>query len=286
MTTERLNCNQCGATLDVPTSANFVTCNACGAQLTVKRSGGVSYTEASSGPVLREMADRLDELTCQNELARIDREWDIEQQTYLRTGRYGQRYRPTVGMSIFTGVVAVIGGGIWTLFTLSITSGMGGFGVVFPIFGVFFVAMGVGMAIYNYNLATRYEQGYQAYQERPAADCWASARNQRPADDDRDAHSSGMRALAPTLPQEPGLISGGKLVKMGRAGQPSLVTPVLTFRRGRHTVPIRTTAFAPPLVPATYLPPRNGVSAHDHGTRPRRPPLRSPGAVPRAARPV
>jgi hypothetical protein len=166
MTTEKLNCNHCGATFEVPTTARFVTCNQCGAQLSVLRSGGVSYTEASSGPALRDMADRLDEITRQNELARIDREWQIERDQYMRYGRYGSRYRPTVGMSIITGVIGLVGGGLWTLFTLSIVPQVGGFGLLFPLFGVFFMAVGVGTAIYNYNLAQRYDEAYAAYQQR------------------------------------------------------------------------------------------------------------------------
>jgi hypothetical protein len=34
------------------------------------------------------------------------------------------------------------------------------------LFGVFFMVFGVGVAIYNYNLAQRYEQGLKRYQER------------------------------------------------------------------------------------------------------------------------
>jgi hypothetical protein len=166
MTTEKLNCNNCGAVLEVPTTARFVTCNRCGAQLAIQRSGGVSYTEASSGSALRDMADRLDEITRQNELARIDREWEIEREQYMRFGRSGARHRPTVAMSVATGVIGVLGGAIWTLFALSIMPPLGAFGYIFPLFGVLFMAMGAGTAIYNYNLAQRYEQGYEAYQRR------------------------------------------------------------------------------------------------------------------------
>jgi hypothetical protein len=166
MTSERLNCNNCGAPLDVPTTARFVTCNQCGAQLTIKRSGGVSYTEASTGSALGDVADRLDEISRHNELARLDREWETEREQYMRTGRYGQRYRPTVGMSIFTGLIAVVGGSIWLIFASGIAMNIGSFGVVFPVFGVLFMCVGVGIAIYNYNLATRYEQAHEAYQRR------------------------------------------------------------------------------------------------------------------------
>ena len=185
MTTERLNCNNCGAPLEVPASARFVTCNQCGAQLTIQRSGGATYTEAASGPVLREMADRLDELTRQNELARVDREWDIERESYTRYGRYGQRYRPTVATSLITGVVALVGGGIWIFFVTSFVQPPGVIGLMFPLFGVFFMVFGVGVAIYNYNLAQRYGQGLQRYQERRRR-LLEGGPDRLPSDDDRD----------------------------------------------------------------------------------------------------
>jgi DNA-directed RNA polymerase subunit RPC12/RpoP len=39
MPDETLNCNECGALIQVPSTARYVTCNRCGAHLVVQRTG-------------------------------------------------------------------------------------------------------------------------------------------------------------------------------------------------------------------------------------------------------
>jgi hypothetical protein len=120
------------------------------------------------------LADQLAEVKAQNELARIDREWEIEREQYMIVGRYGRRHVPTTGMGIAT---AVIGGGFgifWTIMAFSIASGpvpgpAGGIGSIFPLFGVVFIAVAVGWGIYCMNRAQKYEEAYQAYRARRAA---------------------------------------------------------------------------------------------------------------------
>src|ERR671923_326531 len=46
------------------------------------------------------MREQLDELRLQNEVARLDREWELERERYMVAGRYGYRYVPTRGMSV------------------------------------------------------------------------------------------------------------------------------------------------------------------------------------------
>lgn len=45
MELETLSCNNCGAPLQVPENANFVSCAQCGSQLAVKRNESARYTE-------------------------------------------------------------------------------------------------------------------------------------------------------------------------------------------------------------------------------------------------
>ena len=40
-----VNCNHCGAPLEVPQGTHFVTCQHCGARLQIHMNGGVVYTE-------------------------------------------------------------------------------------------------------------------------------------------------------------------------------------------------------------------------------------------------
>jgi hypothetical protein len=103
---------------------------------------------------------------CQNDLARLDREWELEREQYLRTGRFGRRYVPTVDRSIYTGLVALVVGIIWITFTSNVFPNTEGFGLFFPLFGIAIIAIGLGLSAINYNLAQRYEQAHAAYLER------------------------------------------------------------------------------------------------------------------------
>src|SRR5438045_1929994 len=58
----------------------------------------------------QQMAEQLQEVRYHNELARIDREWEMERQQYLITTKYGRLIVPTRGMAIGVIVVAVLFG--------------------------------------------------------------------------------------------------------------------------------------------------------------------------------
>src|SRR5262245_58474901 len=101
-------CNACGAKLHVPPHVRYVSCDRCGASLAVRQEGGAWFTESPQGPIgagagstpdsreLERMNDRLEELSVQNELLRLEQEWRTEQEQYMVTGRYGTRSRPSM----------------------------------------------------------------------------------------------------------------------------------------------------------------------------------------------
>jgi hypothetical protein len=172
MSLEIVSCNQCGARLEVASSTRFVTCRACGAQLAVQRSGTATYTEPASpqGDPLARVSEHLGEISQQNELARIDREWELEREQYMVWGRYGQRWVTTRPMAVGVGLIGAVFGVFWTVMAFSITSQFPpGFGIgpaIFPFFGLVFIAAAVGMGIYWYSRAAQYEQAQARYQER------------------------------------------------------------------------------------------------------------------------
>ena len=120
--------------------------------------------------------DQLSEVRYQNELARIDREWDIERRQFQIMNRYGRTFIPTVGMGITTAVVGGIFGAFWTAIALVITNAStsmlsdGGpfalIGAIFPLIGVVFTLAAVGRGVYCCLLAQQYNEAYAAYQER------------------------------------------------------------------------------------------------------------------------
>jgi hypothetical protein len=118
--------------------------------------------------------DQLAEARYQNELARIDREWDRERQQYLLRGHHGRRDVPTTAAAITVGVVSGVGGLIWLATAVAIVSSSPDLGpfalvkVLFPLFGVAFLVGGVCWAVYVQSMAVRYQAAYKAYQNRRA----------------------------------------------------------------------------------------------------------------------
>jgi len=109
-------------------------------------------------------AGQLDELRHQNEIAQLDREWQIEREQYMVAGRYGSRYIPNKAMSVIGGVLIAGFGTFWTI----MAAGMGA-PFFFPLFGVVFVLAGIGMSVFSFVRASQYADAYRRYQHRRAA---------------------------------------------------------------------------------------------------------------------
>jgi DNA-directed RNA polymerase subunit RPC12/RpoP len=176
MQVESINCNHCGANLEVSPTTQFVTCKYCGSRLAVRRTESTTYTELidALAPPLNAMAEQMGHIAHEQELARIDREWEVERQQYLITNRQGVPQVPNATMSVIGGIVITVFGIIWTVIASSITSSFpgemaGGFVSCFPLFGVLFVVAGIAVSIYSYQKALAYQQAYAQYQQRRAA---------------------------------------------------------------------------------------------------------------------
>lgn len=202
MAPENVNCNQCGAPLEVAAGCNFVTCARCGTPLAVQRTASSIYTVRAetrsdfttpdlrrsvlppveverSGDTEAELSELHRQNECnrlENQLNRLDFEWERQKEQYMVSGRYGHRYLPAKGSSVAGGLIIAAFGTLWTIFAFGITTGFTWslseevFGpppiirVLFPLFGVVFVLIGIGSSIHAYNKAEQYEQAYQAYQ--------------------------------------------------------------------------------------------------------------------------
>src|SRR4051794_35230267 len=67
----------------------------------------------------RPLQEHLAEVKRQNELAEIDRAWQIERQQYLITDRYGRGQVPTPAMGVLTAVLGGMFGLFWTVMAAS-----------------------------------------------------------------------------------------------------------------------------------------------------------------------
>ena len=128
---------------------------------------------AGAEPALGEhLAAQLEEVKFQNELAQLDREWELEREKYMVSGKYGRRYTPTAG----GGLALSAGGGafgvFWTAMAFGITSGAPDEGpfaiakVFFPLFGVVFTVGAIAYGIHIIGKARQYEQAHEAHQRR------------------------------------------------------------------------------------------------------------------------
>ena len=157
---ESLLCNSCGAPLEVPDSANFIKCNHCDTQLAIRRDNSVTFTEtidrlAKSTEALQE---EVKQLSAQQAIADLDRQWQIEREGFYINGENGSRHLPSEGASVVGGIIAVGFGIFWTMGTLS--AGAPGF---FPLFGLLFIGFGIFGAIHGHQKAGDYKAAEARY---------------------------------------------------------------------------------------------------------------------------
>ncbi len=125
--------------------------------------------------VVEKLGEQLAETRYQNELARLDREWQIEREKYMVADRYGRRHVPTTGASLAGGIFIGVFGVFWTIMAFGITSGIPDempfslMRVFFPLFGIAFTCFGVYMGYDAYGKAEAYNKVLAAYQKRRAA---------------------------------------------------------------------------------------------------------------------
>ncbi len=91
-----VRCNHCGAPLQIPAEARFVTCMYCKSELTVQRSDGAVCTEVLQRIEQKtdRMADNLGVLRIQGELELLDREWQMKREAMLIRDRRGKLVEP------------------------------------------------------------------------------------------------------------------------------------------------------------------------------------------------
>ena len=140
----------------------------------LRRNGTISPDEFETakrkvleGPQDGVPAEHLEEIKAQNELAQLDREWQLEREDYMVAGKYGNKHIPGKASSLFGGLFIVGFGIFWTITAAGMT-GFGGAGVfsLFPLFGVLFVLFGAGISLNAFVKAGQYEQAQRRYQQR------------------------------------------------------------------------------------------------------------------------
>lgn len=138
-----VRCQNCGSPLQVGESIRFVTCGYCHSELQVVRDQSTVHTEILQKLEARtaEMSGSLKTIEIQNEIERLDREWDMWRQSNLPRGKSGQIQEPS---PVATGIFGTVAAGfviVWIVVAYSLTSRVGGVvSFVFPLFGLFVLA--------------------------------------------------------------------------------------------------------------------------------------------------
>lgn len=125
-----------------------------------------------AAPAAEDTRDELAELKQQTDLIRLDQEWEREKQRYMIRGKYGHQQIPSRIAGLVIGIGATTFGIIWIVFTSAMTAnfpGDDGPGAIFPCFGGVFILFGIGMGIYMFTMAVKYEDAEQRYRRRRAA---------------------------------------------------------------------------------------------------------------------
>lgn len=152
-----LTCNSCGAPLEVPPKTRFLTCAFCDARLEVQQTGSAHFTHVLEA--VETLRDDVGTIKLQNELARLDREWQMERERYMTTDQHGRTSLPTRAGGIGTIAIGIVGGVMFFLFASRMSVGFGSLGFVFTIVAVL---IGVNMI----GRAERFEKRRARYRRR------------------------------------------------------------------------------------------------------------------------
>ena len=165
-----LNCNHCGAPLEVSAKARFVTCGFCEKQLAIEHTG-TGYSTALIEDI-KDTTDKLvrdvEEIKSNVELERLDAGWHRTRQRHMVSDKEGRMSLPTKTGAVVGGGAVAVFGVIWMIFAGTITGGAVSMGapfpiMVFPLFGIVFIFIGLANAAIAFNKADRYERDWNSY---------------------------------------------------------------------------------------------------------------------------
>ena len=114
MNTLSVRCQHCGAPLQIGDDLRFITCTYCKASLEVVRDDSTVHTRVldeirENTTVTRE---KLEVLDLQNEIERVDREWEMAREGFVVHGKNGSRSMPSTGGAVTGMIVGCIVGGL------------------------------------------------------------------------------------------------------------------------------------------------------------------------------
>jgi DNA-directed RNA polymerase subunit RPC12/RpoP len=163
MRLEQMDCNNCGAPLEVPENVQFARCAHCGSRLRVHRDTSVHYTEVLDR--IEKSTQRLEgevrALQLQLELRDLDDAWEKERQGLMLKDEKGQLRVPSrdagfgilaamAAIAVVIGIMVLAGGASPEMCFLVLVGGI----------------VGLGVAGYQQNKAAAYYRAETAYKAK------------------------------------------------------------------------------------------------------------------------
>ena len=142
-----LSCNNCGAGIEVPLKAKFVTCKFCNTRLRIQHTETSAFTE-----VALEMAQDIKQIKRDTSITRLDQEWMMRRESFQSRNKDGSHSMPSRGGAAVFLVVGLLMG-------LFVTTQFGAFGLIFIAFAL--LGGGAGLA-----RAEKYEKERSSYERR------------------------------------------------------------------------------------------------------------------------
>jgi hypothetical protein len=155
-------CQGCGANLEVDESIRFVTCNYCHARLEVVHDTSTTHTKLLEELDQRteSMAREIKVLKLENELERLDREWESVRQSKMIHSKNGSVSEPDSASATGAGIMVIVLGVGWMIFAASVGAGPS------PIFGLLFIGGGIYVMISGNAKASEFQSLRSRYQMR------------------------------------------------------------------------------------------------------------------------
>lgn len=159
-----VDCNHCGAPLEVSEKTRFVTCRYCQNRLAIKHSDTSVYTEVLEEiqETTEKLSQDMDVLKLQNQLEQLDREWLLERERHMVTGKHGNRAVPTKMGSVIGLFVVVIFG----ILVLGEFSRMPGSIGLFPVLVLLLIVGGFVHSMFKANSHDEAEKRYQTHRRQ------------------------------------------------------------------------------------------------------------------------
>ena len=103
-----ISCNHCGAPLDVPLKTRYLTCSFCESRLEVQQSGNAYFTSVLEA--VSQIEEDVGTIKLQNELERIDREWQSRSPAHNNAGttKMTRRHIPLLNQWILRTALGLI----------------------------------------------------------------------------------------------------------------------------------------------------------------------------------